>query len=100
MGSSLMHRRTKSEYKEGLASGLNDETSASTPRRVASRPLTRLADPLLLWSFFAEHNSEVIAKRRMPIGFGCEHLLFLPAVGGDDQAHAGQGYATVRCGQR
>jgi hypothetical protein len=47
-----------------------------------------------------EDNTEVMAKCRMPVGFGREHLLLLPAIGSNDQAHAGQSYSTVGCGER
>ena len=47
-----------------------------------------------------EDNAEVVAKRRMPVRFARKHLLFLPTIGCNDQARAGQGYATVGRGER
>ena len=43
---------------------------------------------------------KVIAKRHLPFQFGRKHLLFLPAIGSNDQAHAGESYASVGRGER
>ena len=60
----------------------------------------RLTWAALPMSSLVEDNAEVIAKRRMPLQVGRKHLLFLPAIGSNGQAIAGQGYATVGRGER
>ena len=62
--------------------------------------LLRLTCAALPLNSLVEDNAEVIAKRRVPGRFARKHLLFLPAIGGNDQARAGEGYATVGRGQR
>ena len=62
--------------------------------------LLRLTCGALPMNSLVEDNAEVVAKRRMPVPFARKHLLFLPAIGSNDQAHAGEGYASVGRGER